>query len=301
MTIREKKKYELNFEALDPEAFLGMTGKKYTAVNNWFAMFLGAVFTGVFYLILYPFYVRGRGGQMIQMFFHGGEAGRSTVPYYTIFLAFWCLAFLLLKWRKLVVQRLALNIQVFPGQFSNYVISRMNARDIITSIHSRVFGSEHFMALWRIECALGNLDNIGHVSEVSAVMNDLAENDANFMESTYTFPKGLIWAIPVLGFIGTVLGLSQAVGGFGAVVASGADLETLKISLSNVTSGLGIAFETTLIALVAALVIQLLMTLLIQKEEEFLDACSSYCYDNVTSRLRVDELIPMSTSEETQQ
>ncbi|MBQ4480334.1 MAG: MotA/TolQ/ExbB proton channel family protein [Victivallales bacterium] len=297
--MRTKKKYELNFDSLDPEASLGMTGKKYTAVNNWFAMFLGAAFTGVFYLILYPFYARG-GGQMIQMFFHGGAANRSTVPYYTMFLTFWCLAFLLLKWKKLAVQRRALSVQVVPGQFSNYVISRMNARDIITGIHNRVYGSEHFMALWRIECALGNLDNIGHVSEVSAVMNDLAENDANFMESTYTFPKGLIWAIPVLGFIGTVLGLSQAVGGFGAVVASGADLETLKVSLSNVTSGLGIAFETTLIALVAALVIQLLMTLLIQKEEEFLDACSGYCYDNVTSRLRVDEVIPVAVPEQMQ-
>ncbi|MBR6472080.1 MAG: hypothetical protein IKS83_09810 [Victivallales bacterium] len=222
MSTRPTKNYELNFDAMDPEAVLGMTGKKYTAVNTWLAMFLGAVLTGVFYLALYPFYARGA-GQMIQMFFHGGTAHRSTVPYYTMFLTFWCLAFLFLKWRKLAVQRRALKFEVVPGRFSSFVISRINARDIVTSIHNRVFGSEHFMALWRIECALGNLDNIGHVSEVSAVMNDLAENDANFMESTYTFPKGLIWAIPVLGFIGTVLGLSQAVGGFGAVVASGAE------------------------------------------------------------------------------
>ena len=107
------------------------------------------------------------------------------------------------------------------------------------------------------------------------------------MDSSYTLVKGLIWAIPVLGFIGTVLGLSQAVGGFGAVVSSGADLETLKNALGGVTSGLGTAFETTLIALVAALVVQLLMTLLMRKEEQFLDECSRYCYENVTSKLRI--------------
>ena len=118
-------------------------------------------------------------------------------------------------------------------------------------------------------------------------MNDLAENDANLVESSYTLTKGLIWAIPVLGFIGTVLGLSQAVGGFGSVVSSGADLETLKEALGGVTSGLGIAFETTLIALVAALIVQLLMTLLMRKEEEFLDACATYCYANVTSKLKI--------------
>jgi len=42
-----------------------------------------------------------------------------------------------------------------------------------------------------------------------------------------------------------------------------------------------------LIALVAALFVQLLMTLLMRKEEEFLDDCASYCYENVTSKLKI--------------
>ena len=71
------------------------------------------------------------------------------------------------------------------------------------------------------------------------------------------------------------------------MVSSGADLETLKNALGGVTSGLGTAFETTLIALVAALIVQLLMTLLMRKEEEFLDDCAAYCYANVTSKLKI--------------
>ena len=97
----------------------------------------------------------------------------------------------------------------------------------------------------------------------------------------------MIWAIPVIGFIGTVLGLSQAVGGFGQVIARGADLDALKTALGGVTGGLATAFETTLIALVAALAVQLLMTLEMQKEEDFLDDCAGYCHDNLTSHLKM--------------
>ena len=199
------------------------------------------------------------------------------------------LAFLLIKWRKLKVQRKALDIKLGSDEVG-FVISPMNAQEIIKEINKSAFSGADFMVLWRIERALSNLRNIGRVSDVSSFLSDMAENDSNYVENSYTLPKGLIWAIPVLGFIGTVLGLSQAVGGFGAVVAGGADLEALKGALGGVTGGLATAFETTLIALVAALIIQLLMTLLQHKEEEFLDDAANYCHRNLTSRLKMLDL-----------
>ena len=277
--------FELNYQQLDPEAKMGLTPKKYTGVNALWTFFLGLVFCAFFYGLLYPLHAQNK-YPMVDMFFHGGAENRSTIPYFTMFLTFWCLAFLFVKWQKLNVQRMALGIMLTPSD-SRFVITRLIAAPLVAQLHQRVFQSEKFMVFWRIECALNGLDNLGKVSEVSAVLNDLAENDSNLVESSYTLTKGLIWAIPVLGFIGTVLGLSQAVGGFGRVVSSGADLETLKNALGNVTSGLGIAFETTLIALVAALLVQLLMTILMRKEEEFLDDCADYCYTNVTSKLKI--------------
>ncbi len=277
--------FELNWKSLDPEARWGFRAKKYTGVNNKVSFMLGLVFTIVFYAALYPFHLLGR-WQMVDMFFHGGPSDRSTIPYYTMLLAFWCAAFLLIKWKKLNVQRKALEIALVPEE-AGYVISPMNAQQIIGTINQKVNRGENFMLLWRIECALSNLKNIGRVADVSSFLKDLAGNDENFIEGSYTLPRGLIWAIPVLGFIGTVLGLAQAVGGFGAVVAGGADLEALKNALGGVTGGLAVAFETTLIALVAALIIQLLMTILLQEEEKFLDDCAGYCQKNLTSKLKM--------------
>ena len=90
-----------------------------------------------------------------------------------------------------------------------------------------------------------------------------------------------------LRFSAILMALLMTVGGFGAVVAGGADLDALKGALGGVTGGLATAFETTLIALVLALVIQLLMTLLQQQEEEFLADCSSYCHKNLTAHLKM--------------
>ena len=107
------------------------------------------------------------------------------------------------------------------------------------------------------------------------------------METSYSLLRGFIWAIPVLGFIGTVLGLSQAIGGFGEVLGTNNDMSQITSSLKIVTSGLATAFETTLEALVAALAIQLLFTFLKKHEEEFLDDCAEYCHRHVVNRLRI--------------
>ena len=277
--------FELNWKRLDPEAKWGIRAKKYTGVNNIYTFCLGVLFTGIFYILLLPLYWLNK-YQMVNMFFHGGPENRSTIPYYTMLLTFWCLAILLVKRQKLKVQRKALAFKLIP-ETADYVISSMNANEIIVNMGNKVNRVENFIVLWRVQRALSNLKNIGRVSDVSALLSDLASDDSNYIENTYTLPKGLIWAIPVIGFIGTVLGLSQAVGGFGQVIARGADLDALKTALGGVTGGLATAFETTLIALVAALAVQLLMTLEMQKEEDFLDDCAGYCHDNLTSHLKM--------------
>lgn len=98
---------------------------------------------------------------------------------------------------------------------------------------------------------------------------------------------GFVWAIPVLGFIGTVQGLSASIGEFGGVLQSAENFDAVTEKLRGVTAGLTMSFETTLVALVAALFIQLTLTFLKKSEHEFLDECTRYCTANVVNRLRI--------------
>ncbi len=64
-----------------------------------------------------------------------------------------------------------------------------------------------------------------------------------------------IWALPMLGFIGTVLGISQAIGG----LAQGpAVLAADDAGLGGVFGGLAFAFDTTLVGLVCVIPLALL-------------------------------------------
>ena len=158
---------------------------------------------------------------------------------------------------------------------------------MLARIHSLVDHPRHFVLLNRIDRALSNLKNIGQINDVSAILRAQAENDEDQVASSYTLLNGLVWAIPVLGFIGTVQGLSMAIGQFTQTLQAAGDISLIRTSLQGVTGGLATAFETTLIALVYALILQLWITFQQKREMTFLDECNDYCHSHVVAKLRL--------------
>ena len=248
-------------------------------VNYVFTFIIGLLMSILFYSLLIPFY--GKDITLIDMFFHGGTANRSSLPYYTVFLTFWSIAILIVKMLKLKNQRKAFELDILPED-PNFVLSPRTAREILDRIYLQVDQPSCYALLDRIDIALSNLKNLGNITGVSECLAGQASNDEDYLSNSYTILNGFIWAIPVLGFIGTVIGLSDAVGGFGKVVAKGADIE----ELGGVTSGLSVAFETTLIALVLALIVQLFAKFVNNQEELFMDECADYCNRNIVAKMK---------------
>ena len=270
----------------DIERIFGFKSQKFTGINPIFSLLLGIVIFAIIYGILLC--LRGFKPECpwIEMFFHGGSGNRSCIPYFTVFLSSWSLSILFIKNAKLKTQRKALTLEILPDD-PNFVLTSTTAKDILNRINTLVAVPKDFILLDRISRALVNIKNIEDITALAECLNTQAQNDEDTLSNSYTVLKGFIWAIPVLGFIGTVLGLSEAVGGFGKVIREGVnDADSLINELGNVTGGLSIAFETTLIALVLALIIQLLMTLVLHKEELFLDECSDFCHKNLISKAR---------------
>ena len=99
---------------------------------------------------------------------------------------------------------------------------------------------------------------------------ETAVSDASFAISRY-----FIWAIPIMGFIGTVQGLAHAVSGFSSL-GNAPDLFSIKNAIGQVTAGLGVAFETTLLALVLTIPLMLLLTFVQRNEEKLLVEIDNY-------------------------
>ena len=89
-------------------------------------------------------------------------------------------------------------------------------------------------------------------------------------EESWLLPRYISWAVPILGFIGTVLGISLAAEGIRRIIASDAGLASLSKDLDGAIAPLGIAFDTTLVALSLSVVLTLVLVLVQRGEERLL-------------------------------
>lgn len=269
----------------DPEQRLGFRGGRFTKVNPALPLLVAVVLSAAFYGAVLAW---GQ-GWFVDMFIR-----RGPTQYATVFFTAWAVGLLWFKWRKLRFQRRALEFLVVPDT-PGFVLAPTTVDEVIQRIYQTVDEPRHFTLFNRITVALANLRNLGRVTDVDDILRSQAEQDEAIVESSYALVEGFVWAIPVLGFIGTVLGLSQAIGQFTSVLSAGRDMAAIAEGLRGVTAGLATAFETTLVALVAALAIQLLMVSLRRSESEFLEACAEYCTRHIVGRLR---LLPFETDTE---
>ncbi len=268
----------LSWHRSDIEQKLHFSGGRFTSANTLLSFLCGVVFSCVFY----AFVLCCPWPSLKVKFLEEG-----WIPYATVMAAGWSMAILFLKWRKLVFQRKCLSLAVLPDD-PEFVLSPNTVDEVQDRINQLVDDPSQFVLMNRISIALSNLRNLGRVTDIDEILRSQAELDEAMSESTYLLLGGFLWGIPILGFIGTVLGLSIAIGQFGdATTAASGSPDALLPALKKVTGGLAIAFDTTLVALLFALVIQTLATFLKKSEQEFLDSCSEYCTKNIVSRLRI--------------
>ncbi len=268
----------LSWSRSDIEQRLGFRGGRFTRVNSLLTLLIAAALAIIVYAALFYFASETAVGAMFLQ--------RGFTPYVMTLLFAWSLVILFFKWRKLAFQRRALTFRVAPDEH-DFVLSANTVDQVLQRMYDLVDDSRCFVLFNRVHTALSNLRNLGRVGDVDEMLRSQAELDYSGMDTSYSLVRGFVWAIPVLGFVGTVMGLSEAVGGFGSVLAQQAAPEQLAGSLRVVTSGLATAFETTLLALLFALVLQLLITFLHKGEEEFLDDCTEYCQRQLVSKLRL--------------
>ena len=268
---------KISISSLDPERWIGIRSGRFTRPTQLFSIILGIILTTVFYMIVGRF-------QDTTAYFWFTQLG--SIPYFIVFFTSWSFAYLLLKLLKIRTQRKALYTHIVPTE-SSFVLTADTAEVVIANIYETTQEPRDFILFNRTLMALTSIRNFGRLGDLEDLLQAQADNDESVSDSGYTIIRGLVWSIPVLGFIGTVIGLSVAIGSFGDVVASAGELGEIKDKLGDVTKGLSIAFVTTLEALVAALSIQLLLTMIQRQEEQLLDDSREYCQRELVSRVRI--------------
>lgn len=245
-------------------------------VASWPAALLGMAATAGFYglLAVLP-------SSALKVLF----TDRGWVPYVISLISAWALFLLGAKWLRLRRERRMLDRE-FITLATNGGLAPDDADVALAALRAEPASiSESFLA-GRVERALRHFQSRRSAVEVVEFLALESRADESRVDASYGLVRVFVWAVPTLGFIGTVIGIGAAVAGFSATLDAASSLEGMKASIGSVTGGLGVAFDTTLLALVMSILIMFPASAVQRLEESFLGDVDDYCAEHLIPRLR---------------
>ncbi len=125
--------------------------------------------------------------------------------------------------------------------------------------------------------ALHRFGATGSIADASASAHGVCEGEADRLDSELSLLRYVAWAIPAIGFIGTVRGIGDALA---------QAHRAMQGDLSGVTAGLGTAFNSTLVALLLSLLLMFLLHHLQGEQERLVRDAESYLDERLVQSLR---------------
>lgn len=117
------------------------------------------------------------------------------------------------------------------------------------------------------------------IDQANTLLNSSLELYLHEIDLRYSMLRYVSWVLPSLGFIGTVIGIALALAYAGVTDPQDPAL------LGNLTKKLAVAFNTTIVALLQAMVLVFIMHVVQAREERALNRAGQYCVDNLINRL----------------
>jgi biopolymer transport protein ExbB/TolQ len=119
-----------------------------------------------------------------------------------------------------------------------------------------------------------------NVQDVSEAVRGVCETESDRLDSELSMVRYISWAIPSIGFIGTVRGIGEALS---------QAYKAVEGDIAGVTASLGVAFNSTFVALVLSIVIMFLLHQLQLLQERLVLDVQSYTYRRLLRHLQVRE------------
>ena len=236
--------------------------------------FLGIAVTVVFYLVAPPIATYFRGGpEFVYRYFCS-----HPIEYVTSGLFFVGMAILAAKWKQLPTDRavissvkeLASTAQWVPTDAGSGAVQSLTAWQAAS--HRDVWRST---SMWhRVQDVLHYV-NAGRNDGLEDHLKYLADLSVDRLIQSFSLIRTVTWAVPIMGFLGTVVGITLAI--------ANVTPEQLDSSLPEVTAGLAVAFDTTAQALTMSMLL-VFATYLVERDEQAIL--------NDVEQFGIDSLVP---------
>lgn len=195
-----------------------------------------------------------------------------------LILALWALAIMGYKARGALRERSLLQRDLLPLAEGVRILPE-DTREHARQLRALPESQQRLLLPRVLLSALQRFGATGNVQDVSSATQTLVNAEAERLESELSMIRYIAWAIPSIGFIGTVRGIGQAL-----TLA----YRAVEGDISGVTESLGVAFNSTFFALLVSIFIMFLVHQLQLLQERLVFETSDYCDERLIRRLQGD-------------
>jgi biopolymer transport protein ExbB/TolQ len=191
---------------------------------------------------------------------------------------FWALAIMSYKAREIIRERNLLDVDLIPIAEGMRILPE-DTREYARQVEALPGDRQRMLLPRALINALRRFNSTRNIQDVSSSTNDVFESEADRLESELSMIRYISWAIPSIGFIGTVRGIGEAL--------AQAD-KAVQGDIAGVTQSLGVAFNSTFIALLISIFLMFLVYQLQLLQERLVFDSKNYLDEKLIRHMKGD-------------
>lgn len=192
-------------------------------------------------------------------------------------LLLWALASMGYKGHRIYKENRLLEINLINNTGGGKVRPE-DARELGRPIENLDDEQQDYLLPRTLVAALQRFATTGSIQDVASTIREDCETESDRLDSEMSMIRYIAWAIPSIGFIGTVRGIGQALG---------QAYQAVEGDITGVTASLGVAFNSTFVALVLSIIIMFCLHQLQLRQERLVLDCQRYCSRSLLQNLSV--------------
>lgn len=193
-------------------------------------------------------------------------------------LMFWALAIMSYKAVLILDERKLLDVDLVPVAEGMRILPE-DTREFARQVEALPEKSQLMLLPRALLGALRRFSSTGNIQDVATSTHTICESEAERLESELSMIRYISWAIPSIGFIGTVRGIGEAL--------AQAD-KAVQGDIAGVTQSLGVAFNSTYIALLISIFLMFIVHQLQLLQERLVFDSEIYCDAKLIRHLKAD-------------
>ncbi len=192
-------------------------------------------------------------------------------------LMLWAIAIMAYKGVVAAREHRLLRMDLVPRAEGTRILPE-DAREYARQIQTLPENAQRLLLPRSLLQALHRFRATGNIQDASTTAHGACEAESERLDSELSMVRYIAWAIPSIGFIGTVRGIGEALGQAHQAVEG---------DIAGVTRSLGVAFNSTFIALLISIVLMFLLHQLQLQQERLVLDTETYLDQHLIQHLQV--------------